>query len=245
MDKAHLQAREDYFELHDRHSHFSYSTKLMPHMSTDIYTDCPETQSLKLKADLDAGVSFIFAGMEESTELFYFQMTDFEPLQCYFTTSKEQWVSPLLAYLVSYKDVKLGHTACILICELKDALPLSVIGWSITKFITQILWKNSMERTTSMWTQSTCITLHSGFQSNDEWHTTTGLLTSSMYSSKNRWGCRREEASSILGNQISWLMEPLVWMLGSRRRLQRTGVPFGVIEKIGSRAALRKRETLD
>jgi hypothetical protein len=90
MDKAHLQAREDYFELHDRHSHFSYSTKLMPHMSTDIYTDCPETQSLKLKADLDAGVSFIFAGMEESTELFYFQMTDFEPLQCYFTTSKEQ-----------------------------------------------------------------------------------------------------------------------------------------------------------
>ena len=100
MDKAHLQAREDYFELHEYHPHLSYSLKLMLHVSSDIYTDCLETKSLKLKADLDAGALFIFAGMEESTELFYFQKTDFEPLQHYFTTSKEQRVSPLLAYLV-------------------------------------------------------------------------------------------------------------------------------------------------
>ncbi len=54
---------------------------------------------------------------------------------------------------------------CIPICKLKDALPL-VSDWLINN---KVHYTNLAKY---------CFTLHSGFQSKDEWHATTGHLTS-------------------------------------------------------------------
>lgn len=134
-------------------------------MSTVIYAreNSPASQSLKLKSGLNVGVSsIIITGMEGNTESFYFRKTDFGPLQHCFTASKDRRFSKLP------RLSKLGHTVWILFVSWKTGHLLSAIGWSIlTKVITQILWKNNIERMTSMWTLSTCIMLNSGFQSRD------------------------------------------------------------------------------
>jgi len=66
MDRAYHLACENYLQAHGHPPSFLYSTFLMPQMIAVIHRHCRES----LFCDLDAGVTFIFAGMEGISELF-------------------------------------------------------------------------------------------------------------------------------------------------------------------------------
>jgi hypothetical protein len=71
---------------------------------------------------------------------------------------------------------------------------------------------------------------------------TTGLLTNGRWlsqSSNHMTGCLRQAQRFTLGKWLRWAMGLLVWILGSRRRLQRAkGAPCGMIGKRNWRNAL-------